>query len=298
MVFISVIIATFNRKEKLKEALNSVYVAAKKIERRVEIIIINDFGECVRDVILEFEKYENINLILLENLQNMGLSFSRNRGLGEAKGEFVAFLDDDDLFDEDHFYELQKTSQTNYADVYYSNTIIIKDRNSKKTCSDFSFKFSKEFLMVANYIPVISVFVRRNKIHNIFFSNKSASEDWDYWLKLLKEGLSFFHIDSNTALYYRNEEWLSMTNGITEKSVVDLFLENYKLIINDWPTTDEKISNYRKVVQEYYAQRTLYFENNGIVNLFSYERLIRELYEQFLNGIVQPTLNYGELFND
>lgn len=152
--------------------------------------------------------------------------------------------------------------------------------------------------MVANYIPVISVFVRRNKIHNIFFSNKSASEDWDYWLKLLKEGLSFFHIDSNTALYYRNEEWLSMTNGITEKSVVDLFLENYKLIINDWPTTDEKISNYRKVVQEYYAQRTLYFENNGIVNLFSYERLIRELYEQFLNGIVQPTLNYGELFND
>ncbi|MEX0724237.1 MAG: glycosyltransferase family A protein [Gracilimonas sp.] len=87
---ITVVIPSYNRPELLERAVNSVL---DQTYSNIEIIIVDDASDT--EVGLVFEKDEKVKL--LRNNQNKGPCYSRNRGLKEAKGEFINFLDDDDI---------------------------------------------------------------------------------------------------------------------------------------------------------------------------------------------------------
>lgn len=95
---ISVIIPTFNRAEFLKEALQSVldqeYFSAYNDEQIYEIIVVDDGStDKTRDVVLSSAC--DIRYLYQEN---RGVSAARNMGLRHARGDFIAFLDSDDLW--------------------------------------------------------------------------------------------------------------------------------------------------------------------------------------------------------
>jgi glycosyltransferase involved in cell wall biosynthesis len=91
----SIIIPTYNRKDLLKErALKSLL---NQTYKDFEVIVINDGGEDVSDVIEEYkEKGLDINYISYK--ENKGHSYARNRGIEIAQGEWIGFLDDDDEY--------------------------------------------------------------------------------------------------------------------------------------------------------------------------------------------------------
>src|SRR5262249_49089948 len=93
---VSVIIPTRNRPEFLEECVRSVLAQTSSV---YETIIVNDGSDT--QYLTELEQIANSNdSIHLYNLPtNRGRSFSRNFGLNQAQGDFILFLDDDDLLD-------------------------------------------------------------------------------------------------------------------------------------------------------------------------------------------------------
>lgn len=91
---VSVIIPTHNRPELLLRALNSVYA---QTFTNYEIIVVDD-GQAPRayDSLVNFFLYKNLTYI--ETSKDAGGGVARNLGIKMAKGEFIAFLDDDDVW--------------------------------------------------------------------------------------------------------------------------------------------------------------------------------------------------------
>jgi glycosyltransferase involved in cell wall biosynthesis len=101
MIDVSVIIPTFNRRQDLPIALDSVFQQAGV---RVECIVIDD---CSDDGTVGYirERYKDQPLVVIEKPQRNGAQASRNLGIVIAKGEFITFLDSDDRFEPDTLAE-------------------------------------------------------------------------------------------------------------------------------------------------------------------------------------------------
>ena len=98
---VSVIVATYRRDNSLKVALESL---AKQNFEDFEIVLVDDNGleewnKKVEKIVLEiFEKSPQITLRHIVNNPNQGSAKARNIGIAKAQGEFVTFLDDDDVY--------------------------------------------------------------------------------------------------------------------------------------------------------------------------------------------------------
>jgi len=93
-MLISVVIPTFNVENYIEKCLNSVL---NQTHKNIEIICIDDYSTDNTFSISKSYREKHSEIILLRNEKNKGAPFSRNRGLKIAKGEYIQFLDADDL---------------------------------------------------------------------------------------------------------------------------------------------------------------------------------------------------------
>ena len=115
---ISIIITTYKRKESFEKALRS---AMLQTYENIEIIVVDDNADQ-----LEYRKWvsnlmENFpHITYIKNNKNLGGALARNEGIKKAHGEFIAFLDDDDVYTKDKIskqYECYK--KANYLAPYW-----------------------------------------------------------------------------------------------------------------------------------------------------------------------------------
>lgn len=96
---VSVVIPTYKRSDMLLDAIESV---KNQTYKNIEIIIVDDNDKDSvyrKETKSKLKKYIESNEIrYIENEKNIGGSLTRNRGIKEARGKYVAFLDDDDIF--------------------------------------------------------------------------------------------------------------------------------------------------------------------------------------------------------
>ena len=91
--FISIIIPVYNAEKYLDRCLNSIL---EQTYNNFELILIDDFStDKSQEICKEFTKKDS-RISLLVNEVNKGVSFTRNKGIYEAKGEFITFIDSDD----------------------------------------------------------------------------------------------------------------------------------------------------------------------------------------------------------
>lgn len=101
MLKVSVIIATYKREEELKRALESL---TTQDYENFEVIIVDDNGceewnAIVIAIVDKFTKeYPRIKVNLITNECNKGSAETRNIGINAAEGEYITFLDDDDVY--------------------------------------------------------------------------------------------------------------------------------------------------------------------------------------------------------
>lgn len=99
---VSVIVPVYNTEQYLKECLDSII---NQTLREIEIIIINDKSpDNSISIIKEYAKQDH-RVILIDKKVNEGVGKARNDGIKAAKGEFVIFMDSDDLYPNDFVLE-------------------------------------------------------------------------------------------------------------------------------------------------------------------------------------------------
>lgn len=119
---VSVIIPTYNVEKYIEKAIQSVL---DQTYPNIEIIVVDDGStDHTVDVVRSFHD-ERIKLFI--NERNMGPSYSRNRGIKEAKGEWIAFLDGDDWWDKERLEKLLNVAETYQADVVCDDLYLIVD---------------------------------------------------------------------------------------------------------------------------------------------------------------------------
>lgn len=97
-IMLSVVIATYKRDEALKKALESL---TEQTYKNFEVVIVDDnadkgWSEKTAAIIEQFNDKLDINYIV--NEVNLGSAATRNKGIDAAKGEYITFLDDDDIY--------------------------------------------------------------------------------------------------------------------------------------------------------------------------------------------------------
>jgi len=202
---VSVIIPTYNRFDSLLNAITSVRAQTYS---NIEIIVINDGSS-------QKEYYEtqipNVTMIHLEKNSKQILGFacaaySRNVGLKVATGEYIAFLDDDDIFLPNKI--TTQISKMTASGIHMSATESLRgcghyvDGTSYPLYNrgaywnylshihgltdDFPDIWDKSFLDIHNTIITSTVIISRKIIEKVgYMSHVNHGEDYDYWLRCL-----------------------------------------------------------------------------------------------------------------
>lgn len=122
--FVSIIITSFNGRHYLEECLSSVF-GLNYPHDRLEVILVDDNST---DATYEFVKERFSNIKIIRNNVNRGVSESRNAGISSAKGELLAFVDNDVRVDADWLVELIKAIKEEGQAAICSSKILLKDR--------------------------------------------------------------------------------------------------------------------------------------------------------------------------
>lgn len=188
----SVIIPVYNSEKTLKRCLDSL------LEQRwedVEVILINDgssdrSGEIIRAY---SNRYPNIRTATQEN---SGVSAARNRGLDEAKGTYITFVDSDDYVSDDYFRVMDEAGEKEDSDlIVFAKDIAgqrIDERDLyKKMCSAESMQEKRKILLSSRIIfqPPYKRFKREiiEKRHLRFIKDMYVGEDFNFCFAYMLE---------------------------------------------------------------------------------------------------------------
>ena len=183
---ISIVIPTYNQAEYLQEAIESVFSQTYK---NTEIIIIDDGST---DNTLKVVNSFNDNKIIFIQQRNKGASSARNTGIKEANGEYIAFLDSDDLWLKDKLRKQIDFMRENQK-VGLLGTGCFQVIDTNKMIYKKIFPHKNEILQkdLIKYNPFIqsSVMVRKNVFNDIGLYDEKfkESEDYDLWLRIAQK---------------------------------------------------------------------------------------------------------------
>lgn len=220
---ISVVIPAYNAQKTILETIHSVL---NQTVSNFEIIVINDGSQ---DNTLNLLSTISDPRLKVFSYKNGGLSVARNRGISNATGEFISFLDADDLWTTDKL-ELQVAAlQKNpNAGVVYSWTQFIDEHSNLLFLQPPVYLEGDVYrdLLVSNFISSGSnIMVRRKYIDLVgeFDPAVNAAADWDYYLRLASQ-CSFALVPQYQVLYRKSSQAMSSNIELMERTIL-VFLD-------------------------------------------------------------------------
>ncbi len=252
MPTISVTIPAYNATRTISATLDSIL---KQTFSDFEIIVINDGS--TDNTVEKVQEFQDPRIKIF-SYENGGIVAALNRALTHARGEYIAFMDADDLWTPDKL-ELQLKALQDYpeAGVAYSWTTDFIDGKEDQQLPDKPMYFSGDVLpqlLVSNFLRHGSnVLVRRSAIDVIGELDPIASpaEDWDYYLRLAAQ-YPFALVPKHQIFYRQSTTSLSSNVSRMEKAGIYVIEKAYK-------TAPAKYQHLQKqslaILFEYCAQR-------------------------------------------
>lgn len=198
---ISVIIPVYNCEKFLYVCLKSVL---KQSFTDLEIICIDD---CSTDSSLEILKYfanRDSRIKILENSENKGACFSRNKGIEQAKGEYLFLLDGDDWITHNALNQLYENAKRNDSDLVFYKIARLNgqefilnqpafdlsnnfDKNTNFDNLTFTYKEIKNHVLNTSFSPCLKLYKKSflDKYGDLRFPEGLAYEDVPFHVKTL-----------------------------------------------------------------------------------------------------------------
>ena len=227
---ISVIVPVFNVERYLEECLNSIQ---QQSYTDIEVILVNDGSTDHSKTICERYCEEDSRFYLL-NQTNQGQSSARNVGVAASKGEFIAFVDSDDIIQKNYLEKLMQY-MTEEVDIVESNfTVSKKDflvENSKETTILFEGNSNEAVKIFPNHVlsvnPVTKLY-RREIVEAVPYPEGLIYEDIYCGIGMLKYIRKIIKIDY-VGYYYRQHQASTMHQEFSPKKL-DVFTVCDKLV--------------------------------------------------------------------
>ena len=177
---VSVIIPTFNRAYCVAESIRSVLAQSE-----LEIIVVNDGS--TDETVKELASFPTIQVINLA--ENHGVSYARNKGLEQARGSLICFLDSDDLWEEGKVKaQVQWMQDHPECKAVYTDELWVRNGvrvNPMNKHQKFSGDIFRQCLPLCIVSPS-SVMLRKSVLDEVggFDELMSVCEDYDLWLRI------------------------------------------------------------------------------------------------------------------
>lgn len=281
MKLVSIIVAVYNVDKYIEECLLSL---VNQDYKNIEILIINDGStDNSQKIIDEFtSKYDNI---ISYQKENGGVSSSRNLGLKHAKGEYILFVDGDDIIKTDMIHNMVNTIEQDNTDLvccgyYYLYTDGTKEADFPKENKMFVNKAKSLLFLEGSLKGVVwNKLYKKNVIDTYklsFDENIKIGEDIVFTvnylgklkeISLINKPLYYYRMRKSSALNYQNEKDLSLFEAIKQVYNID--------------------SKMEENMEEYYA--TMYFKYERLLKKTSNLQNVKNL--SFIKTIINPRIS-------
>ena len=196
MSLISIIIPYFKKKEFFEKTIHSVL---NQTYSNFEIFIVYDdeSKDDLNFVTKISELDSRINLII--NNQNLGVGQSRNKGIKHSNGEYIAFIDADDLWHQDKLLMQIEFMQSNNYYISHTSYDIINEKEDKISSRKVK-TLTYDQLLKSCDIGLSTVILKKNLLDDdILFPELKTKEDYVLWLKITRKGQKIVALDKTLS---------------------------------------------------------------------------------------------------
>ena len=216
MDLVSVIIPYYKKRNFVKETIVSVISQSYDY---LEILIIyddtnlNDF-----EFLKEISKLDN-RIKIINNKERLGAGPSRNKGIEQSKGKYIAFIDADDVWAPDKLKDQILFMKKNGHQISHTSYFIVNEKKKiigQRKARDL---LSINEVLKSCDIGLSTVIIEKEVIKktNTKFPQLVTKEDFVFWLTLLKKNYKFYAYDSNLT------NWTDSKNSLSSSTIQKLF---------------------------------------------------------------------------
>lgn len=218
-ILISIIIPYYRKKKYIKKTLDSVL---NQTYKNIEILIIYDDQNkddlrYLKEIITGNQKIK-----IIDNKKNIGPGFSRNKGIRISRGEYIAFIDSDDIWKKNKLnYQLKQMLKMKY-DFSHTSYSIINDKN-KVTGVRVAKSYNHINKLIKSCDIGLSTVMVKNRIVKKFnFPSLKTKEDFVMWINIIKSGHKLQGIDKKLTL------WRNVRNS-QSSSIMQKLLDGFRV---------------------------------------------------------------------
>ena len=232
----SVIIATYNRLNQLKNAIGSVLAQSYP---NFEIAVVNDYGQNASKIV---EEFKDDRIKYLSHDVNKGLGAARNTGIKNTDGDYIVCLDDDDVFFFNHLEMLGRVLVNTDFEIVYTDAVRSVQEKQKNGSYKllgrdipYSLDYNEDLILVQNITPVLCVGFARKCIEEVGYFNETyrAYEDYDLWVRISRK-YPMHHIPIPTCEFTWRMDGSTMSSSRNDFTTLlpELFTEYRKYAKN------------------------------------------------------------------
>lgn len=196
---VSIVMPAYNCESYLMDAIDSVI---NQTHLNWELLVIDDGSEDnTLNIIKDFAKKE-CRIKWIENIENIGVSETRNKGISLSRGKWIAFLDSDDIWESNKLEEQLKVAKKTNMEFLFTGSSYIDDQSKPfKGIFEVPEIISYKKLRNQNVISCSSVLIKKRFFDNIKMENDDIHEDYAVWLRILKTGILAYGINKPLLIY-------------------------------------------------------------------------------------------------
>lgn len=219
-MLVSIITPTFNSELFIKDTFASI---TSQTYTNWEWIVVDDSSSDGTFTILEHFKLLDDRVKLFQNETNMGAAVSRNKAIEKASGRFIAFLDSDDLWNNDKLEkQISFMNETKIAFSYSAYSIIDETGKDTKKIIDPPNKLDYPTLLKENQIGCLTAIYDQEILGKCYMPLIRKRQDYGLWLSVLKKTPYAYKVPGVLAVYRIRNESVS-------SSKINLLQYNYRL---------------------------------------------------------------------